>query len=117
MSKNGKMPLPLIRCTLEGWRAEAVRRFGPDPRKWKFVCPGCGQVQCGEDFIAAGIDRAFERVWFSCIGRWTGGRSWLKEKDGQPCDYTNGGLFCIAPVEVTKPDGTVVPVFGFAEGL
>lgn len=40
--------------SVEDWQAEAVRRFGPDQMKWKFVCPSCGHVASIQDWKDAG---------------------------------------------------------------
>ncbi len=107
----------LIEYTHEEWRNEGIRRFGPDPRYWKFVCPGCGHVQSGDDFIAAGIKDSSNKVYQECIGRYTGGKSWAKmgKNERGPCDYAAFGLLCIAPVRVTLSDGSTVASFAFAE--
>lgn len=105
--------------TLAEWRAEAVRRFGPDRMNWKFVCAGCGHVQSVGDFmklqpiVTKNISQA---AYQECIGRYHGGKIWadMKEGEGGPCNYAAFGLFH-GPVDVTMPDGSVVHVFHFAD--
>jgi hypothetical protein len=110
---------PRARYTLDEWHAEAVRRFGTNPRDWKFVCPGCGHVQSFGDFLRLrdeGRGPDPETVYFSCIGRWEGQRrDWLNGTGPGPCNYSSGGLFKLAPAEVLGPDGKYYPVFAFAE--
>ena len=40
--------------SVEEWKAEATRRFGPDMLKWRFRCPMCGHVASVQDFKDAG---------------------------------------------------------------
>jgi hypothetical protein len=107
--------------TLAEWLAEATRRFGPEKLDWKFVCYGCGHVQSPRDFlrassIASGIKDPINEAYQECIGRYIGGVKWIEMKKGDkgPCDYAAFGLFS-TPIKVTKPDGSVVRVFAFAE--
>lgn len=103
--------------TLEEWRAEGTRRFGADPKSWRFKCPACGHEQGIQDFRDAGVEPN-GRVYFSCIGRWTGGVDAFSEEAEQagPCDYTCGGLIPLGPINViTDEEGTKVNVFGFAD--
>ena len=74
--------------THDEWLDEAERRFGDDPRYWRFVCPRCGTEQDAFDFYEAGVkaDRIDGYLGFSCIGRFT---------DKKGCDWTLGGLFRI----------------------
>lgn len=110
-----------MRMTLDAWRARATELFGPDPLKWKFVCPVCGHVTSVQDWKSAGApENAFA---FSCVGRWTGanpntakgniGPDGIQGKG--PCNYAGGGLFKLNPVSVVDPDGHVTQVFAFAE--
>lgn len=95
----------------EEFKAEAIRRFGKDMMKWKFVCPVCGTVASVEDYKKAGVPEG--AVGFSCIGRYLpdsqeafGKKPVVK---GVPCNYAGGGLFGLNPFEV---DG--VNYFDFA---
>ena len=94
--------------TADEFLAIAEDRFGKDAKQWKFVCPRCGTVQCGQDFIDAGIskDQAIKYIAFSCIGRLV---------DGVGCDWTLGGLFQIHQLEVIDQDGEKHPRFLIAE--
>jgi len=94
--------------TLDAWRDEAARRFGPKGRDWKFKCAQCGETQSLKEFVDAGmtLEEAQSRAHFSCIGRWVKGRG---------CDWTLGGLFRIHTMEVQTPDGELTPVFEFAD--
>lgn len=56
-----------IYASVAEWRAEAVRRFGNHPSKWRFVCPACGREATCDDFKALGAEP--ERATFECIGR------------------------------------------------
>lgn len=89
------------------WQAEAVRRFGPDPRTWRFSCPSCGHVAAVSDWRDAGAPEG--AVAFSCVGRYLPSAKEAFSQDGGPCNYAGGGLFAINPVEV---DGH--RVFAFA---
>lgn len=96
------------------WTAEAVRRFGDDPMKWRFVCPSCGHVASVQDWKDAGAPEG--AVAFSCVGRWHGGdpeKTFMKQ--GGPCDYAGGGLIGINPVAVFRENGIFSRVFEFAE--
>ncbi|HSX64129.1 MAG TPA: VVA0879 family protein [Pseudoxanthomonas sp.] len=79
------------------------------------VCPLCKTVQSARDFIQAGAGADFESVerflGFSCIGRFTGAASARRQPDGEPCDWTLGGLFQLHDLEVVTPDGVAHPRF------
>lgn len=78
-------------------------------------CPMCGTVQSAADLIAAGAGANFDDVekylGFSCVGRFTGAGAPRKEPDGQPCNWTLGGLFTLHKLEVLTPDGERHPRF------
>lgn len=96
------------------WIAEAEKRFGKDPLKWKFVCPSCGHVASVEDWKAAGAPST--AAAFSCVGRWLKvAKDAFTNKGKGPCNYAGGGLFRINPVVVMFPDGTEHQAFAFAE--
>jgi hypothetical protein len=94
--------------SIEEWRAEAVKRFGDDPKNWKFVCPACKTEQTIQDFIDMGFteDQWHGYIGYSCIGRFNN-----KEKG---CDWTLGGLFQIHTVEI-KIGNDVAKRFDFAD--
>jgi len=99
--------------TIDEWRAEASKRYGADPLKWKFRCPVCGYVASVQDWKDAGADSG--AVAFSCVGRWktTGRDAFTKSGEG-PCNYAGGGLIHLNPIKVVQPDGTTQEVFEFA---
>ena len=111
-----------VTMTAEEWRAEAIRRFGPDRMKWRFVCPSCKHEASIADWKAAGAKEG--HVAFSCVGRNQGvgdgdaakvAAAAFKGKGG-PCNYAGGGLFALNPVEVnTGPDTKPVRLFAFAD--
>ena len=47
--------------SVEEWKAEATRRFGPDMLKWRFRCPMCGHVASVQDFKDAFGDYVAKR--------------------------------------------------------
>ena len=100
--------------THEEWKAEAVRRVGPDPMAWRFECPVCHHVASVKDWNDAGATEG--AVAFSCVGRWTGGkvRQAFEESGKGPCNYAGGGLFRLNPVTVTGGPGGDHHVFEFA---
>ena len=82
-----------------------------------FVCPICGTVQSARDLIAAGAGDDFEKVeryiGFSCVGRWTGAGSPMKDS-GKACNWTLGGLLQTHKLEVITEDGEKIPHFEIA---
>jgi len=98
----------------DDWVTKGKTKFGEDRTKWKFKCPNCGNVQSIEDFKKAGIENPETKVFFSCIGRWTGGNGTLGNKES-PCNYTCGGLLDISQIHVLDPVGEEHAVFEFAE--
>ena len=106
------------KITYEEWLEEGKKKFGTeDKRKWKFICPSCGHVQCFEDFISAGAteEEASGMIAFSCVGRVMEEKGeFLKDKK-KPCNYAGGGLFRMNPTQITAPDGSVNNYFAFAE--
>lgn len=100
--------------TVEEWRAEGTRRFGPDMEHWRFVCPCCHYVQSVAECRAAGMANA---IGFSCIGRWTGAKREALGGTGLgPCNYAGGGLFRLNPTRVLDADGHEYEMFDFASG-
>lgn len=101
--------------TVEDFHA-ALKAQGVSARRHlALVCPMCGTVQSMQSLIAAGAgenEDAVERsVGFSCVGRWTGAGAPRKEPDGQPCNWTLGGLFQLHKLEIVTPDGERHPHF------
>lgn len=94
--------------SLEEWRAEGERRFGPDVKRWRFKCPMCGHVAAVQDFIDAGAEDPANRAYEECLGRYTGKGS-PKEGDSSGCNWAAYGLFGI-------PKGGVYVFTGPEEG-
>lgn len=78
--------------TQDELRAEATALYGADPRGWKFVCPGCGDVATALDFAAVGAPSGL--VGQECIGRYS--------SDGRGCRRAAYGLIA-GPWEVMVP--------------
>jgi hypothetical protein len=106
--------------TKEEWEAEGARRFGPNRRAWRFVCPSCTHVASVQEWLDAGATDG--EIAFSCIGRRLGAngdKTFLKA--GGPCNYAGGGLFALNPEEIswvdkeTGEDVAPFHVFAFAE--
>lgn len=103
--------------TLDDFQAECMERF-PSSLETAVKCPMCGTVQTGQDFIDAGCGHSFDDVQgilgFSCIGRYTGAPAPRKKPDGNPCNWTLGGLLQLHKLEVVTPDGQSHPHFELA---
>ncbi len=100
------------RMTKVQWLALGKQLFGPDPMKWRFVCPVCGHVATVADWKASGAGDG--AVAFSCIGRWIDGSKEAFVNRGQgPCTYAGGGLFRLNPIEVLDEQGKVHEMFDF----
>lgn len=94
----------LIFYTLEEWQVEAVRRFGEDGTRWKFVCPVCRHIASVEDYQKYASSGATEQsATQKCIGRYTGAGEFKKAGQG-PCNYAGYGLFRLSPIRITLPD-------------
>ena len=78
-------------------------------------CPMCGTVQSMHSLIQAGAGKTEDDVekyaGFSCVGRWTGAGSPRPKPDGEPCNWTLGGLLTLHELEVITPDGQRHPRF------
>lgn len=102
--------------TLKQWQEKGAKLFGDDFKTWKFVCPSCGNIQCINDFLDfMTLDQAMSVAHYSCIGRWleNGNNDMCSGK--QPCNYTLGGLFCIATTMIITDDEKKHFVFDFKE--
>ncbi|WP_420123882.1 VVA0879 family protein [Nakamurella sp.] len=55
------------KLTQDELMAEARERFGPDPMRWAFRCPSCGDVASLQDFKDAGGSPGLAGQ--QCIGR------------------------------------------------
>jgi hypothetical protein len=117
--------------TYAEWKAEGERRFGPDMLTWRFICPGCGNVQSAEDFRPFKDHGATTNsVYGQCLGRFLPRkqtRSWMNDKPrpGVRCDYAAFGLFNICTTHVQPPSDVpadqggpkLISVFEFAEPM
>lgn len=102
--------------SVEAWKAEATRRFGPDMLKWRFRCPMCGHVASVQDFKDAGA-KSPNCAYQECLGRYTG-KGTPKKGDSSGCNWAAYGLFGI-PAEhdiVIVAPGDQVDVYPFADG-
>ena len=102
------------RVTQDELHAEMERRFGPDPKRWAFICPSCKDVACAQDFIDA--DRDPNRVGQECIGRSLGALNCEQPKGGykgRGCDWCAYGLFR-GPMFVVTPNGNEIASFRIA---
>lgn len=102
--------------TVEQWREEGTKLFGPDEMQWRFVCPSCGHIASPKDWKAAGAPE--NAVAFSCVGRWTGSKTTICQKPGPGdvgCNYAGGGLFGLNPRRVRMSEDKHIDVFAFAE--
>lgn len=88
------------RMTHTAYRTEAVTRFGPDPKTWRFRCPACDHTQSIADLPP---ERA-EHVAQACFGC------------GQLAE-TMIGEDRAALIRVTLPDGTKTDSFPLADEL
>ena len=97
---------------------DSVKSQGVAIEDVAFICPMCRTVQSARDLIEAGAGDDFEAVeeflGFSCVGRWTDAGGPRKEPDGQPCNWTLGGLFRMHKLEVITEDGEAHPRFQLA---
>lgn len=80
--------------SLDDWRADGEKRFGPDVKKWRFKCPMCGHVAAVQDFADAGAKDPANSAYEECLGRYTGKGS-PKEGDSSGCNWAAYGLFGI----------------------
>jgi hypothetical protein len=105
------------RMTLEEFQAACMTQASSSELT-TVKCPMCGTLQNALDFIAAGAGKDWDDVrgyiGFSCVGRFTGAGAPRKEPDGQPCNWSLGGLFKIHRMEVVTPAGVAHPHFELA---
>lgn len=101
--------------TLEEFQTALRAQGVPSHEHFAFICPMCGTVQSSRDLVAAGAGKTFDDVerflGFSCVGRWTSAGAPRKKPDGNPCNWTLGGLFSLHKLEVVTPDGERHPSF------
>lgn len=97
--------------TLVEWQKEMRDRFGdpPDPAKLAFECPRCHNIATARQFMD--LSKVADKAATNCIGRFL-------TADGDPgCDWAAYGLMGVLDKGriLTKPDGTTIQVFEFAE--
>lgn len=101
--------------TIEEYHAALKAQGTKDRAELVMICPMCSSPQTGNDLIRAGAGKTFEDVekylGFSCVGRWTGAAGPREKPDGEPCNWTLGGLFRTHKLEVITPDGEKHPRF------
>jgi hypothetical protein len=94
------------------------RAQGMDRENVAFVCPACKTAQSIASFKAAKVNADQQQIemWvgFSCVGRHTGAGAPRKEPDGEPCNWTLGGLLQIHELEVTDSHGVIHKCFRVA---
>ena len=103
----------MIEQTHDEWVASAVRLYGKDPRKWRFMCPACGTVATPEQHIGLGGDLQDGPV--VCIKRT---HKLAVDNDVRAdCDWTAYGLLgTLGRGRVVRnPDGRSDEVFDFAD--
>lgn len=103
--------MAIVEQTIEEWRAELLERAGdpPDPSRLAFKCPHCGNVATAQEFLDIG--KVADQAATNCIGRF------MNADDDPGCDWAAYGLLGVLNDGrvLTKPDGTTVQVFEFAE--
>ena len=93
--------------THDEWHARGRELYGDDPRKWRFRCVACGNIQSHESVTERNprIGDTSRWIYYACEGRHT---------DGVGCDWTLGGLFKVHKLEVRDGERPV-PCFEFAD--
>ena len=115
MTKQTVVASPIRSLSAEAFRQEVRDQGLGGLDQAVFKCPMCGTLQSAADLIDAGAGLDFEGVrqylGYSCVGRFTGAGSPRKKPDGQPCNWSLGGLFRMHKLEVVTPDGRTHPHF------
>jgi hypothetical protein len=98
--------------SLAEFQAE-LKAQGVDRLDLAFKCPLCKTIQSMRSFIRGGspAEAAEKSIGFSCLGRITGAGSPRKEPDGEPCNWSLGGLLRLHDLEVIDDDGKAHPHF------
>lgn len=108
----------LRKISIEEFHSELRAQGVSGKHHLAFRCPMCGTIQSATSLIKAGAGKDFEQVekflGFSCVGRFTNAGPPRKKPDGQPCDWTLGGLFQFHELEVIDTDGQSHPRFEIA---
>lgn len=100
-----------VKLSRQAWLDKGTELFGADFNKWRFVCPGCGNIAAVEEFRPfkdKGADAS--SATSECIGRYSGG-DWAKGT--KPCNYAGYGLFRLSPIYVINEDGHEIHSFAF----
>ena len=92
--------------TMDEWKKEATRRFGPDKMNWKFKCPACSHIQSMRDFSNAHLEP--ERAITNCASRY--GIGGIKT-----CKWTTGGFLRFNQTYVIDKEYFPHLVFDFAD--
>lgn len=102
--------------SLEEFRARLEGQAVSSRVHFALKCPMCATVQSIQSFLCAGTDQeqAEKFIGFSCVGRVTGAPAPRKEPDGEPCNWTLGGLLRMHDLEVVDEEGTKHPHFVIA---
>ena len=105
--------------SVQEWLDEAKQRFGEDALQWKFVCPACGHINCGQEFIDKGVtndaNEAVNKAYCECIGRYIGKGS-PKKGDDSGCNWVAFGLFGTMGRGVKVANGDkMTEAFAFAD--
>ena len=114
----------VVKRTQDELVAEMGRRFGPDHKKWAFICPACKDIATAQDvkdaLVASGSDDdPFKHVGQACIGRLLGALKRDQPKGGykgRGCDWAAFGLFR-GPEFVIMPDGHETASFAIAPAV
>lgn len=80
--------------SVEAWKAEGERRFGPNLNNWKYKCPMCGHVASVQDFKDLGVEDPANTAYEECIGRYTG-KGTPQKGDSSGCNWAAYGLLGI----------------------
>jgi hypothetical protein len=102
--------------TVDEFRARCMAQGVSTSNHVAVICPACGTVQSMADHIAAGAtpDEAERTIAFSCVGRRLNAGPPRKSPDGNPCNWSLGGLLQIHELVVVTEDGKRHPRFRLA---
>lgn len=102
--------------SLDEFIEAGTRRYGECRLNWKFICPSCGIITLGSDWMMDPASRF--GAGFSCIGNWRTNpkRAFTHGTYGHgPCDYVGGGSLSFNPIKVVLPDGSIMAMMDFAD--
>lgn len=98
----------MFQQSISQWNKEGVKRFGPDRRDWKFVCPNCGGIQSVRDMLQLGIEPHLAMK--HCISRYNNFKKKCHWTVEQPLGAADKGRWII----VTPHES--YEIFDFAPG-